>query len=93
MVMKICPKWKMDSAAELAVKNWYVQTKTESYPLTGVSISGGPLFRRRTLEHTLGDTSGDTLGTPRASASSWASQFRGAASGSFHKTTGRHDKA
>ena len=23
--MKISPKWKMDSAAELAVKNWYVQ--------------------------------------------------------------------
>ena len=66
MVMKICPKWKMDSAAELAVKNWYVQTKTESYPLTGVSISGGPLFRRQNagkyLGGHLGGHFGDTAG-------------------------------
>ena len=27
MVMNICPKWEMDSAAELAVKNWYVRNK------------------------------------------------------------------
>ena len=32
MVMKICPKWKMDSAAELAVKNWYVQKKSKNWP-------------------------------------------------------------
>ena len=43
MVMKICPKWKMDSAAELAVKNWYVQNKSKNDPLTGSRYLGGPI--------------------------------------------------
>ena len=47
MVMKICPKWKMDSAAELAVKNWYVQKKSKNYPLTGSRYLGGAVSRRR----------------------------------------------
>ena len=40
MVMKIRPKWKMDSAAELAVKNWYVQKKSKNDPLTGSRFPG-----------------------------------------------------
>ena len=47
MVMKICPKWKMDSAAELAVKNWSVQKKYKKCPLTGSRYLGGMVFRRR----------------------------------------------
>ena len=93
MLMKICPKWKMNSAAELAVKNLYGLKKIKNDQLTESRYLGVRFSAARTLENTLGDTSGDTLGTPRASASSWASQFRGAASGSFHKATGRHDNA
>ena len=44
MVMKICPKWKMDSAAELALKNLYVQKKIEKISVNRVSISGGSSF-------------------------------------------------
>ena len=44
MVMKISPKWKMDSAAELAVKNEYVPKKSKNYPLTGSRYLGGVGF-------------------------------------------------
>ena len=65
--MNICPKWKMNSAAELAVKNWYVQKKKiENYQLTESRSSGGPLSRRRNagkyLGGHLGGHFGDTAG-------------------------------
>ena len=47
MVTKISPKWKMDSAAELAVKNWYVFKKSKNDPLTGSRYLGAPVSRRR----------------------------------------------
>ena len=72
--MKICPKWKINSAAELAAKNLYAQQeKTNNYQLTESRYLGVRFSTTGTLENTLGDTSGDTLGTQRASASSWAS--------------------
>ena len=56
MVMKICPKWKMDSAAELAVKNWCVQKKSKNDPLTWSRYLVGPVSRRRdALRIKLGD--------------------------------------
>ena len=72
MVMKICPKWKMDSAAELAVKNWHVQKKSKKHPLTVSKITDGvinnppPGVPRGTPPRTPGEiprgTPGNTLG-------------------------------
>ena len=68
MVMEICPKWKMDSAAELAVKNWYVFKQSKNDPLTGSRYLGGPVSRRQNaLRISVALTPGGDKNTPRGS--------------------------
>ena len=70
MVMKIYSKWKMDSAAELAVKNWYVQKKSKNDPSTGSRYLGGSTLPRATNTY-----SGAHLVWPRKGPG-WASNGR-----------------